>query len=68
MGLVTRGPDPKDRRKVWLTLTGGGKAYVRRRYKSLQSALSELLKRLPEGEALRFNDSLGAVVSTMKKL
>jgi DNA-binding MarR family transcriptional regulator len=68
MGLIRRGPDPEDRRKAWLSLTDEGRSYVKRRYRAFEKALSELFDPVPESEIRRFNDCLGSVVETMKKL
>ena len=68
MGLVRRDPDLTDRRRVWLSLTDRGKAYVRRRYAGFRKALSALLGSLTKDEVWRLNDSLYAIIETMKKL
>jgi DNA-binding MarR family transcriptional regulator len=68
MGLIRRGPDPEDRRKAWLSLTHEGRSYVQRRYRAFEKALCELFDTVPESEIRRFNDCLGSVAETMKKL
>jgi DNA-binding MarR family transcriptional regulator len=57
-GLLTRLPDPSDRRAVLLTLTEPGHRAVREMRQRLADALDEYLAPWPPGEAQRFAANL----------
>jgi DNA-binding MarR family transcriptional regulator len=50
-GLVARGEDPRDRRRVVLSLTGKGAAHLGEGDRVVADRLEKLLDRLPDAEA-----------------
>ena len=64
-GLVDRHPDPRDRRRVRLTLTGKGRALLRRCPDSAQQQLLRAIEDLPARERRAFAGSLARVVAGM---
>ncbi|HET7451682.1 MAG TPA: MarR family transcriptional regulator, partial [Thermoanaerobaculia bacterium] len=64
-GLVDRHPDPRDRRRVRLTLTGRGRALLRRCPDSAQQQLVRAIEELSARERRAFAGSLGRIVAGM---
>jgi len=65
-GLVTRGPDAADRRRVTLALTPEGFAVVERAEGAVSARLSALAAHLPPEDARRAVDSLGLWLEALR--
>ena len=61
-GLVARGVDPDDRRRVLLTPTAAGRALLRRAPEPVQARLVEGIARLPERDRRIVARALGRIV------
>jgi len=64
-GLVARRVDPKDRRRVRLSLTARGRALLRRSPAPAQNELVEAIEALRPAERAKLADLLGRVVARM---
>ena len=64
-GLVARRVDPKDRRRVRLSLTARGRALLRRSPAPAQNELVEAIEALRPAERANLADLLGRVVARM---
>ncbi len=67
-GLVYRKGDPRDRRKVLVSLTEKGRAYRDRFTEELGKNYSEILNRLTEEDIATYQESLKTMLGIMKKL
>ena len=63
-GLAERRPDPTDRRVVLVALTSAGADYMRARRRAGARAFSDLIDKLPDGEAA----ALAAAVPALNRL
>lgn len=64
-GLVSRSPDPEDRRRAVLALTPAGARRVRRAPEPAQARLLEALRTLDRPELLRFTRTLDALAAQL---
>lgn len=67
-GLILRRGDPKDRRKILISLTENGKEYRNWLTGEIQAIVSEILERLDEKEIISYHESLVNMIKYIKKL
>jgi len=68
MNLVSRAPDPNDRRKTLLQLTKEGEDYRQLKMEEFKKNLVILFDSLPEEEIEDFAKNLENIVNTIKKV
>ena len=62
-GLVARKPDPDDRRRNLIGLTGEGRKALRRGKRASDAAEAELLSDLDEGDAAKLRELLASIAA-----
>ncbi|HII79280.1 MAG TPA: winged helix-turn-helix transcriptional regulator [Methanosarcina sp.] len=67
-GLVCRRGDPRDRRKILVSLTEKGKTYRDWFTEELEENTSHVLNRLAEEDIAAYQESLKTMIGTLKKL
>lgn len=67
LGLLKREPDPKDRRKIWLSLTDNGDNYLKLVMEDHQKHFAQVFDTLSAHELQTFINSLQQVVNILKK-
>lgn len=68
MGLVTRSPDPHDRRKQQLLLSPAGRAEMDKVMDSYTESLINMFKDVDQTQLLNFMDSLRFAVNFMQEI
>lgn len=66
-GLVLRAPDPADRRRNVVTLTGAGRTHLAAMTRTLDDVQAELTAPLLAAERVQFVDQLGRVLDHLRE-
>ena len=68
LGMVTREPDPNDRRKITITLTDKGQNAVAKLDAVISERMREKLSQLSDDELKKVAEALKYLVTTLEKL